>query len=75
MIIGFLVIIVLFVNRFSESGPVLPEEIALHEGAEVQAFTQGDGWHAVVTTDNRILIYDAETGRLLQEVAVSLPQE
>ena len=70
MIIGFLVIIVLFVIRFSESGPVLPDQITLPAGTKAQAFTQGDGWYGVVTEDNRILIYNAETGSLLKEIEV-----
>ena len=70
MILGLLVIIALFVIKFSETRPPLPERITLPAGTEAQAFTQADTWYAVVTTDNRILIYSAQTGTLLQEVEV-----
>jgi hypothetical protein len=68
MIIGLLVIITLFVIKFSETRPPLPERIVLPAGAKAQAFTQSAKWYAVVTEDNRILIYSANTGTLLQEV-------
>ena len=70
MILGLLVIIALFVIKFSQTRPRLPEEIVLPEGAKVQAFTQTAKWYAVVTTDNRILIYGPTTGNLLQEIEV-----
>lgn len=70
MILGLLVIIGLFVIKFSASAPPLPERIVLPEGAKAVAFTQGDTWFAVVTEDDRILIYHPDTGRLLQEVEV-----
>ena len=76
MILGLLVIIALFVIKFSEARPrlALPEQIALPEGATATAFTRGDGWYAVVTDDERILIYGAKTGKLVQEIAVTTGQ-
>ena len=75
MIIGFIIITVLFVIRFSEmSGrpaPVaLPDTITLPDGTSPTAFTRGPDWYAVVTGDNRILIYDLETGTLRQTLQV-----
>ena len=70
MILGLLVIVVLFVIRFSSGGPALPDTIALPDGAEAQAFTQGDDWYAVVTSDDRILIFDRTSGRLRQTIAI-----
>jgi len=75
MIAGFLVIVALIVIRFSsasEPAPALPESITLPDGATATAFTVGPGWYAVVTTDNRILIYDATSGALRQSIAVDL---
>ena len=70
MILGLLVIIALFVIKFSETRPPLPERIVLPAGAKAQAFTQSAKWFAVVTEDNRILIYNPATGTLLQEVEI-----
>ena len=70
MILGLLVIIALFVIKFSETRPALPDRITLPAGATAKAFTQGDTWFAVVTDDNRILIYNPSTGTLVQEMKI-----
>lgn len=71
MICGFLVLIVALVIRLNAAPPPLPDRIALPEGVAPRAFTRGEGWYAVVTDDDRILIYNATTGALSQEVAVT----
>ena len=43
-------------------------EADLPDGARAVAFTQGSDWFAVVTADDRILVFDRLTGRLRQEV-------
>jgi hypothetical protein len=48
----------------------LPERITLPDGAAARAFTQGDDWFAVVTSDNEILIYDRATSQLQQRVQI-----
>ena len=70
MILGLLVIITLLVIRFSDSRLPLPDRIELPGGVTATAFTRGDGWFAVVTGDDRILIYNAETGTLVQQIAI-----
>lgn len=71
MIAGFLVIVALFVTKFSGSfGSDLPDQIALPDGTSAQAFTRAENWFAIVTTDNRILIYDLN-GALMQSIAVT----
>lgn len=70
MIGGLLVITTLIVIRFSETRPVLPESIALPDGTRAEAFTQGRDWYAVVTDDNRILIFDRASGTLRQTVTI-----
>ena len=76
MVLGFIIIVVLFVIRFSDAfgadpDPLsLPAAITLPEGATATAFPRGPDWYAVVTQTGRILIYDAETGTLRQEIAV-----
>ncbi len=72
MVGGVLVVIALLVIRLSDgpSPPGLPEQISLPDGATARAVTFGQGWVAVVTTDERILIIDAETGALRQELQI-----
>ena len=74
MIGGVITVVALLVTRmpqaFSAVGPSLPEGFALPAGVEAQAVTFGEGWVAVVTDDQRILIFGRD-GRLRQEVAVT----
>ncbi|MCY4208224.1 MAG: DUF6476 family protein [Roseovarius sp.] len=67
MIVGFLIIVFLFVTKFSSAfSPSLPDSITLPDGQKPTAFTQGDNWFAVVTEDNSIVIFDRKTGEPLQ---------
>lgn len=68
MIVGVVIVIGLLVTRLSRDTPVLPDQIALPDGAKPVAFTQGAGWYAVVTDGNEILIFDRLTGALKQTV-------
>ena len=70
MIAGFLVLIAALVMRLNAGAPSLPDSVALPGDAEAAAFTQGSDWFAVVTTDDRILIYDRLTGQLRQTLAI-----
>ncbi len=70
MIGGVLLIIALIVIRFNDAPPELPDRIVLPDGSEASAFTQGMGWFAVVTTDDRILIYDRVTGQLRKSITI-----
>ncbi len=71
MIVGCLVVIVVLVIRLADRSPALPQVIELPDGAAAVALTQGPGWYAVVTDDDRILIYDRMTGTLRQTVRVT----
>jgi hypothetical protein len=69
MIVGVITIVALLVTKMN--GPIpLPEEISLPDGAKAQAVTVGTDWVGVVTTDNRILIFDRLTGALRQELTL-----
>ncbi|WP_068245669.1 DUF6476 family protein [Tritonibacter horizontis] len=72
MVGGVLVVIALLVIRLSDgkTTPLLPQQISLPDGATARAVTFGPGWIAVVTTDDRILILDGETGDIRQEVTI-----
>ena len=70
MIVGLLAIVamlVIIVNRDSVS---LPDQIALPVGKTARAFTQGPDWYAIVTADDRILIFNRTTGQLQQTVHI-----
>ena len=71
MIAGLLVILALIVIRFTatpEAG--IPDTVTLPEGTTPTAFTRGPDWFAIVTADDRILIYASETGELRQIVQI-----
>jgi hypothetical protein len=72
MIVGFLTLIVMLVMRLAPSTPELPlpSSITLPDGSKAETFTQGPDWFAVVTNDNRILIYDRATGKLKQVMKI-----
>lgn len=70
MIVGLLIIITLIVIRYRDRSAPLPDAITLPDGATATAFTQGADWYAVVTADNRILIFDRSTGALRKSIAL-----
>ncbi|HKL46107.1 MAG TPA: DUF6476 family protein [Roseovarius sp.] len=74
MIVGVVVIVALLVIRFSgdeRTQPLtLPDSITLPAGTRAEAVTFGGDWIAVVTGDDRILIYDRETATLRQAVDI-----
>jgi hypothetical protein len=70
MICGVLVVTALLVTRLSGKGPDLPQTVNLPDGTTASAFTQGDTWYAIVTTDNQILIYDRLSGKLRQTLTI-----
>jgi hypothetical protein len=69
MIVGVITIVALLVTKMNGPVPV-PETLTLPDGARAQAVTVGADWLGVVTTDNRILIFDRVTGALRQEVVI-----
>jgi Family of unknown function (DUF6476) len=57
-------------QAFSAQAPRLPDGFALPDGAKAEAVTFGAGWIAVVTEDDRILIFGRD-GTLRQEVPLT----
>lgn len=77
MILGLITIMALLVIRLQaveRPAPVLPEAVSLPEGVTPEAITFGRGWYAVVTSDDRILIFDADSHEMLSETAITLPR-
>ena len=71
MIGGVITIVGLLVTRLpSAAGPVLPESLALPDGAQAEAVTVGADFVLVVTTDGRALVYGRD-GTFRQEIALS----
>lgn len=71
MIVGLVAVIALLVIRLNADVPPLPARITLPEGTKAQAFTQGENWFAVVTEDERILIFARDGGTLIQEISIA----
>jgi hypothetical protein len=57
-------------QAFGAAAPSLPDGLTLPEGTDPAAITFGKGWIAIVTTDDRILIY-GRNGTLRQELRLS----
>lgn len=72
MIAGMVILIVLFVMRFPSNRTAVPDDITLPDGTTATAFTVGPGWYAVVTGDDRILIYDRTSGEVRQTVRIDI---
>lgn len=76
MIAGLVTIIVLIVIRVPNvirtvEDPVpLPDSITLPDGTTAAAFTRGTDWYAIVTKDDRILIFDAESGEIRKDISL-----
>jgi hypothetical protein len=71
MIGGLLVIVTLFVIRFTSSAPALPETVTLPDGAVAESFTVSGDWYGVVVDGGRrFLIFDRPSGRLRQSVDI-----
>lgn len=74
MIGGVITVVWLLVTRMpsslSAAAPEVPANLALPQGTAASAVTFGSGWTAVVTTDDRILIFGID-GQLRQDVKIS----
>jgi Flp pilus assembly protein protease CpaA len=76
MIIGVITVVAVLVTRMQQgfdATPAVPAALSLPEGSKPRAVTMGKGWIAVVTDQDRILIFNAD-GSLRQEVLLTAPQ-
>ena len=73
MIVGLVVMITLVVIRLNTSAPdlALPDYITLPDGTRATAFTQAPNWYAVITDDDKIFIFDRDSGDLTQEISIN----
>lgn len=75
MIGAVIAVVWLLVTRMPQAfnaQPSVPATLQLPEGTTAQAVTFGTGWIAVVTQDERILIFSTD-GQLRQDVAITPP--
>ena len=73
MIIGVITVVGLLVTRMPNGNmplPRVPADLAMPAGTKAAAVTFGQGWTAVVTTDDRILIFNAQ-GALRQDIGIA----
>lgn len=74
MIAGFLTIVMLFIVKFrSFGGPpvlMLPDHVTLPEGQYASGFVHGNDLFYVITRDDAILVYDAQTGTIVKQVEI-----
>ena len=69
MIVGVIIIAALLVIRLNQPVLAIPDQITLPTGTVAISYTQTQDWFAVVTDENKILIFDSN-GQLTQEVNV-----
>ncbi len=70
MICGMVTLIILFVIRFQQDKLSVPPEITLPSGVTPIAYTQTHDWYAVVTQENKILLFTPK-GKLFQTVEIT----
>jgi hypothetical protein len=70
MIVGLGLIVTLVVLDYTDRAAPLPEVITLPDGAQARAFTYGKNFYAVVTQDDKILIYDRDSHQLNREITI-----
>ncbi len=73
MITGVILIIALLVMRLNAPTTTVsfPDNIQVPNGVTITAFTKGNGWYALVTKDQQILIFDATSGAIRQSIAIN----
>ena len=69
MIVGVVLIAALLVIRLNQPTLAIPDQITIPSGTVAVSYTQTQDWFAVVTDENKILIFDLN-GHLTQEVDV-----
>jgi hypothetical protein len=68
MIIGLITIITLLVMRLQAPRVTFPKAITLPDGATAVGFTQTAEYFAIVTEEDKILIYSRTTGQLIKRI-------
>ena len=69
MIIGFVIIVSLFILNFRTSAIPMPAKIELPSSVSPVAYTQTKNWYAIITDQDEILIYD-KAGNQIQKIKV-----
>ncbi len=69
MIIGFVIIVSLFILNFRTSSIPMPAKIELPSSVSPVAYTQTKNWYAIITDQDEIFIYD-KAGNQIQKIKV-----
>ena len=69
MIIGFIIIVSLFVLNFQKSHVSIPVTLELQTGIKPIAFTQTKDWFSIISATNEILNYKND-GTLIKSITV-----
>ena len=69
MIIGFVIIVSLFILNFRTSNIPMPTKIELPSSVTPVAYTQTKNWYAIITDQDEIFIYD-NAGNQIQKIKV-----
>jgi hypothetical protein len=70
MIVGFVIIVCVFVINFQKIHVLVPATLELPDDIIPIAYTQTRNWYAIVTDDDEILIFD-NTGNEIQQIKVN----
>lgn len=52
------------------SEQVFPDEMTLPNGIRAAAFTATKDWFAIITDNDKILVYNRDSGELIQQITI-----
>ena len=70
MIAGIIIVIALLAIKLQPSKIEIPQNTSLPEDSNAISYSQGSDWIAVTTSENQILIFDSQTGKLRHTISV-----
>jgi len=71
MISGIIIVITLLVIKLQPSKLKIPQDISLPKGTKAISYSQGSGWIAITTSNDKILIFDSKTGKIKNEININ----
>jgi len=71
MIAGIIIVITLLVIKLQPSKIKIPQEITLPKGTKAISYSQGSDWIAIISSDDRIFIFDSVTGKIRKQIKIN----
>ena len=71
MIAGIIIVITLLVIKLQPSKLKIPQDISLPKGTKAISYSQGSDWIAITTSNDKILIFDRQTGEIRNEININ----